>query len=138
MKLAKKTHYGIKMLTFLAAHPDQWYSLPRLGEELDMPALFLKHIAASLKRHRILDSQGGMHGGYRLSRNPREITLAKIFHVLGEPIRLVPCSTKQCNHQKCVTGPFWETVTKNLTVAFENSTLDTIVRASVLPKNNHS
>lgn len=133
MKLARKTHYGIKMLTFLSVHQGEWYSLPRLGQELDMPPLFLKHIAAALKRNRILESQGGMHGGYRLARKPTEITLSKIFRVLGEPIRLVPCTTKQCSHQKCITGPFWESVTNNLVSAFDSTTLDTVVRASRLP-----
>lgn len=126
------------MLAFLAAHRDEWYSLPRLGAELGMPSLFLKHIAAALKRHRILESQGGMRGGYRLARHPAEVTLGKIFHVLGEDIRLVPCSTKQCSHQKCITGPFWEKVTKNLTQAFEATTLETVVQSSVLPARKKS
>jgi len=133
MKLSKKTHYGIKMLAYLATHREEFVSLPQLGADLDMPPLFLKHIAAALKRNRILESQGGMHGGYRLSRNPDEITLGKIFRVLGEPVRLVPCTTKQCNHHKCITGPFWESVANNLNAAFEQTTLATVVAASILP-----
>lgn len=134
MKISQKTHYGIKMLTFLAAHPGEWYSLPKLGEILAMPPLFLKHIAASLKRHRIIESQGGIHGGYRLRRDPTEITLAKIFHILGEDVRLMPCPTRQCSHRACVTGPFWETVTGNLMAAFEGSTLAHVIAASRLPE----
>lgn len=121
------------MLAYLASHRDQYTSLPQMGDELDMPPLFLKHIAAALKRNRILESQGGMHGGYRLSRNPEEITLGKIFRALGESVRLVPCTTKQCNHQKCMTGPFWESVADNLNSAFDQTTLATVVAVSVLP-----
>lgn len=133
MRLARKTHYGIQMLTYLAHHSDEWISLRTLSERLKIPLSFLKHIALALKRSRILKSQGGVRGGYRLARPPAEITLAAIFRSLSEHIRLEPCRTRQCNHQRCITGRFWESVGTNIQTAFEKSTLEQIISASTVP-----
>lgn len=130
MRLTNKTHYGFQLLTFLARHHGEWFSLSTLAQELDLPLSFLKHVASALKRSRILESQGGMHGGYRLNRPPAEITLAMVTKSLSEPIRLLPCRAKQCSHQKCITGRFWETVNSNIQHAFEKTTLDTIIRTA--------
>ncbi len=129
MRLAQKTHYGIQALTFLADHPAEWISLRFLAESLHLSLPFLKHIAVALKRNRILKSQGGLRGGYQLAKAPEDITVLAIFRALGEPIRLEPCKTKQCNHQKCITGAFWEGVSRNLETAFESTTLAVILRS---------
>lgn len=128
MRIAQKTHYGIQALVYLADHRDEWVSLRTLADSLNISLAFLKHIAVALKRNRILRSQGGLRGGYQLARSPAEISLMAIFRSLGEPIRLEPCKTKQCNHQKCVTGVFWEGVSRNLQAAFEQTTLDVVLR----------
>lgn len=128
MRLARKTHYGMQLLTHLARHHNQWFSLTELADELKIPHSFLKHIAVALKRSRILDSQGGMRGGYCLSRDPQTITIAMIFKSLDEELNLLPCRTKHCTHRTCLTGHFWETVTGNLRQAFENSTLEIMAK----------
>ncbi len=132
MRLAKKTHYGIQVLTYLAGRPGDWVSLTTLAKELNISLPFLKHIASALKRGRIVASLGGMHGGYRMSRPIDQLNLGSILKSLGEPIRLLPCKTKQCNHRRCLTGRFWESVNTNLQTAFDQTTLETIVRASTL------
>jgi Rrf2 family iron-sulfur cluster assembly transcriptional regulator len=136
MRLARKTHYGIQILTYLAVHESDWTSLRTLADELKIPLSFLKHIGLALKRSRILKSLGGVKGGYRLAKTPTEITLAMIFRSLGEIIRLEPCKAKQCNHTKCVTGRFWEGVSANIASAFEQTTLEQVIRASTLPSKN--
>lgn len=128
MRLAKKTHYGIQVLTYLADRPLEWVSLTTLAKELHISLPFLKHIASALKRGRIVASLGGMHGGYRISRPIDQLSLGSILKSLGEPIRLLPCKTKQCNHSRCLTGRFWESVNTNLQTAFDQTTLATIVR----------
>ncbi len=128
MRLASKTHYGIQILVYLALAPgEDWVSLRSLSQELHLSLPFLKHIAATLKKSRILKSQGGMHGGYRLGLAPEAISLSSIFKSLNEPIKLTPCKARQCSHQKCVTGSFWESVTTNIQSAFDQTTLATIL-----------
>ncbi len=136
MRLARKTHYGIQILTYLAGHDTEWLSLRILAEELKIPLSFLKHIGLALKRSRILKSLGGVHGGYCLAKTPNEITLSMIFRSLGETVRLEPCKARQCNHTKCVTGRFWEGVSANIASAFDQTTLEQVIRASTLPTKN--
>lgn len=136
MRLARKTHYGIQILTYLAQQQDDWMSLRTLADELKIPLSFLKHIGLALKRSRILKSLGGVRGGYRLAKTPGEITLAMIFRSLGEVVRLEPCKARQCNHGKCITGRFWEGVSANIASAFEQTTLEQVIRASAPPTKN--
>lgn len=56
-----------------------------------IPRKFLESILLDLKRHGILDSRKGRHGGYSLRRPPHDISVADVIHALDGSVALVPC-----------------------------------------------
>ena len=50
-----------------------------LARRREIPGQFLEQLFATLRRAGLLRSQRGVHGGYVLTRDPREITLSANF-----------------------------------------------------------
>jgi Rrf2 family protein len=63
-------------------------SVPRhaIATTQDIPPKFLEHILADLKRSQIVSSARGAVGGYRLGRDPREVTMADIIRAVEGPL----------------------------------------------------
>jgi Rrf2 family protein len=92
MLLTMKARYAIRALTALARHNE---SRPMLTLDIarieNIPRRFLSGIMLELRRHSLLVSRRGRHGGYVLKRPPEEITIATVLSVVGNPIASEPC-----------------------------------------------
>ncbi len=86
MVFSKSTSYGIRALAYLAHYPDRLCGAPEISTELQIPPVYLRKILGELRRHRLLASVKGIHGGYRLNGSPESITFWDVFCLL-EPDR---------------------------------------------------
>ena len=85
MRLSKKVEYGIVAIVHLTqrARTGRTYLQSReIAEHEHLPGKFLESILLALKSGGILESKVGAGGGYRLIRDPRELTLAEVIHAL--------------------------------------------------------
>ncbi|NCB93848.1 MAG: Rrf2 family transcriptional regulator [Clostridia bacterium] len=83
MKLSKKGRYGIRALIDLAVYSrDTHVSLNSIAERNNISPQFLEQVFASLRRAGIVRSIKGPQGGYLLSSEPENITVASILEVL--------------------------------------------------------
>lgn len=84
MKLSSRTQYAVQALTYLVRHYGQqeWAQIAEIAEAEKIPKKFLEHVLLDLRKADIVESKKGQHGGYRLSRPPKDITL-------GEALRAV-------------------------------------------------
>ena len=57
-----------------------------IADAQEIPAKFLEHILADLKRGRLVGSVRGAEGGYWLNRPPHEITMADIIRAVEGPL----------------------------------------------------
>jgi Rrf2 family protein len=107
--LSKKTQYGLKALGYLAA---QYGKGPVLISDIakakQIPIKFLENILLLLKTNKILDSKKGKGGGYFISTNPKNITVADAIRIIDGPIALLPCVSlnfykkcDDCNETHC-------------------------------------
>ena len=76
----RSSEYAIRALTFLAIHQegDQFHLAREMSEVLGIPAPFLGKILQPLVMRGILESQRGRNGGFRLLKDPTEVTLMHI------------------------------------------------------------
>lgn len=76
----RSTEYAIRALTYLAIHQegDQFHLAREMSEVLGIPAPFLGKILQPLVMRGILESQRGRNGGFRLCKEPEEVTLMHI------------------------------------------------------------
>ena len=83
MKLSMKSRYGLRALIDLAIHSrDEQVALGNVAERNGISPQYLEQVFASLRKAGIVKSVKGPQGGYFLSRDPKEISVADIVTVL--------------------------------------------------------
>src|SRR5262252_3857701 len=83
MIFSKATSYGIRALAYIASRPESGLGgVLEIAAHEDIPPAYLRKILGELRRHRLLRSVKGIHGGYELGRPAEEITLWEVFKVL--------------------------------------------------------
>jgi Rrf2 family protein len=86
MKLSRTVAYAIHAALQLALS-DSGDAIPcnRLATDGKMPERFLPQILRSLVTHGILASARGIDGGYRLARDPSDISLLEVIEAVDGP-----------------------------------------------------
>lgn len=86
MKVSVRSTYGILAAMEIALHG---YRVPIQAKTIatrhGIPARFLEHILNGLKRAGLIESVRGSQGGYLLTKNPADISLAQIVEALDGP-----------------------------------------------------
>lgn len=87
MKLSRTVTYALQAALQLAQNES---SLPvpcsHLAEQGQMPERFLLQILRSMVTHGVLQSTRGVEGGYRLRRQPEEISLLEVIEAVDGPL----------------------------------------------------
>ena len=97
LKLTKKADYGLIALRHLGAARSS-ASAKDIADAYRIPLAMLSKILQSLARAGLLVSEQGTHGGYRLARDPRDITALEVIRTIDGPIILTHCFTE---HAEC-------------------------------------
>lgn len=94
--LSSKAKYAVRAATFLAkrARTGGWAQTAEIAEEEEIPRKFLEVILVQLRDHGLVESRRGAQGGYRLLRDPDEISVADIMRVVDGPLALTPCASR--------------------------------------------
>lgn len=87
MRVSARADYAIRALLELAASPD---SAPLRAETIAraqaIPAKYLENLLVDLRRARLVASQRGVNGGYRLARPAAAISLADVIRAIDGPL----------------------------------------------------
>jgi Rrf2 family protein len=87
MRVSARADYAIRALLELAATADGG---PMTGEAIahaqGIPAKYLETLLAELRRARLVTSQRGQEGGYRLARAASAISLADVIRAIDGPL----------------------------------------------------
>jgi Rrf2 family protein len=97
LKLTKKADYGLIALRHLAGERGG-ASAKDIADSYGIPLPLLSKILQKLARSGLLISEQGTHGGYRLARDPHEITTLEVIRTIDGPIILTQCFTE---HTAC-------------------------------------
>lgn len=82
MKLTTRSEYALLALIYLGRNQtDGPIASARIAEAQKIPLKYLEQIMSAMQRSGYVSSIKGQHGGYRLARNPREISLAQVIRL---------------------------------------------------------
>lgn len=102
LKLTKRADYGLIALKHLANRRPASASAKDIADSYGIPLPLLSKVLQKLARAGFLISEHGTNGGYRLSRDPREITALEVIRSIDGPIFLTSCFTEhgsgECQH----------------------------------------
>ena len=86
------------MMVLALGHGHGPILLKVIAERQHLPTTYLEQLMVPLRKARLVTATRGVNGGYLLTRDPAQITLAEIIHVLEGPIELVDCTAvASCN-----------------------------------------
>lgn len=93
MHVSAKADYGMRALLELAdaynKNPTQLVKGEAIATAQGIPLKFLEGILRQLRQSGIVTSQRGADGGYRLDRNPSEVSIADVVRALDGPLAAV-------------------------------------------------
>ena len=92
LELTRRADYGIRaMIAVARADPSSPLSARRISDAMAIPGRFPAQVMADLARAGLVASTGGRHGGYRLGRPARTISLLEIIEALERDARRRRC-----------------------------------------------
>jgi len=106
LKLTKKADYGLIALRHLACQAQNGSikvtgSAKEIADRYRIPLPLLSKVLQTLVRAGLLVSEQGANGGYRLSRDPHEITALEVIRSIDGPIILTQCFTEHDEPIEC-------------------------------------
>jgi Rrf2 family protein len=89
MKLTRASSYALHAVMYMASQKDKDGPIPShlIAHDRGIPERFLLKVLKPLVVAQLLHSIKGPHGGYRLARPAREITVLDIIEAVDGPIR---------------------------------------------------
>lgn len=87
MRVSQRGLYALKALVHLAvAYGRGVVKIREVAEAEGIPEKFLESILLSLRNARVVSSQRGRDGGYRLRRPPEEILIGDVVRLIDGPL----------------------------------------------------
>jgi len=87
VRVSAKSDYALRALIEIARSADaRAISAEELGRLQDVPHGFLQAILADLRKADIVISQRGQSGGWRLARQPQDISVAEVIRAVDGPL----------------------------------------------------
>ncbi len=136
MKVSTKGRYGLKAMVFIASNCEtSCVSLRSIAEQEGISENYLEQLIAQLKKHKLLKSVRGAHGGYILAKEAKDITVGDILRALEGSLSPVDCSDKDCScgtncGTGCSTKHVWEKIDNSIA-----QTVDAISLESLIERN---
>lgn len=129
MKISSKTHYGVQVLSLLAAKND-CLSAKELEKYTGVSSKYLEKVLRILISTGAIASTRGTNGGYTLSKPAEEIKMGEIVRALEEDnMEIIGCVNKQgcC----CPSSALWKKLFDGINDILEGVSLKDIVSGKV-------
>ncbi len=130
MKLSTRGHYGLLAMVELAKHHGQGpLSLSDIAQASELSLAYLEQLFGPLRQAGLVEGTRGVRGGYRLTRDPAEITVGEVVRVLEGTIGPVDCAvegeTVDCcsRSTSCATKEMWQRVRESILEVLDNTSL---------------
>ncbi|MBI4598971.1 Rrf2 family transcriptional regulator [Candidatus Uhrbacteria bacterium] len=135
-EVSTRLHYGMVFMAELAAShgTPEPVSLQKLCRESGfMSEAYLEEVAAAFRAVGLIQGVRGRHGGYRLAKDPQDISVENIVTALEGPVTLVSCqngSPDACPmERRCASKDLWQHVRSGLSATLRGMTLRDVVSA---------
>ena len=137
--ISTKGEYGVRIMVDLARHyGERPRSLTDISQAEMLPLAYLEQLVKLLREANppLVTSTRGAHGGYRLNRNPEDISMGEIVRVLEGPIAPMICATEGEMTQicgfldSCKTKYLWAKLRDVVAQTLDSMTLADLVKES--------
>lgn len=135
MKISTRVRYGLKALVYIAekSREDKLVRIKEIADDQNISVQYLEQILFKLKNENIIEGKRGPNGGYRLAKNPEEITLHELYKILDEEEKVIDCNESKehkanCTGQNCGSSCIWSKLDSAMTKILEETTLNDFIK----------
>ena len=127
MLFSETTGYGIRALAYLAKNsPNDLCGLQEIAEKEGIPSAYLGKLLGDLRKHQLLRSVKGIHGGYELAIPADSITLWDVYQILDPLIDFDQCilGLNHCDNKcPCTLHNSWMPLRENFVNLLRTKTI---------------
>lgn len=137
MHVTAKVDYAVRAMVELAAADGGPLKGEAIATVQEVPLSFLENILIELRHARLVRSQRGREGGYRLARPAEEITVADVIRAVEGPIASVRSESPDEIAYSGTAEPLrevWIALRANMRAVLESVTLADIAAAALPTK----
>ncbi len=129
MKISSKTHYGVQILSLLAA-ADGTVSAKELEKRTGVSSKYLEKVLKILLSANAVKATRGKNGGYMLAKDAGDIRMGEIVGALEEDnLEFIDCvnSSGCC----CPSSKLWQKLYDEMLTILNGITLNDIVEGNI-------
>jgi len=116
------------MVSLARNYHNQSYSLQKIATEEKISLSYLERLIAKLKKANLVLSEKGAKGGYRLSREPKDITAGEIIEVMEGTLSPFAClDNNLCKQKGCAAKQVWHKLSKAIRSTLDDITLEELI-----------
>ncbi|HXG26438.1 MAG TPA: Rrf2 family transcriptional regulator [Candidatus Binatia bacterium] len=134
MRVSARADYAIRALLELAAADDAPTRADAIARAQSIPPKFLENLLVDLRRARLVVSQRGQAGGYRLARPASQVSLADVFRAVEGPLADVrDLAPEDVTYPGPATAlrDVWVALRASMRSVLETTTLADVVRGTL-------
>lgn len=125
MQFHLTSDYAIRTVLYLAIHSDRVCPTKEICEEMAIPPRYMYKITKDLCKANIMVTVQGVHGGYKLVKNPEDITLFDILSLTEQTMQINGCIEDEsyCSRNAtavCTVRKQFERISKVIEEEFRN------------------
>jgi Rrf2 family protein len=118
LKLSTRGRYGLRAMIELARDTGHDpVNLGSIAESQSIPQKYLYSVLEALKVNGLVTATRGVGGGYRLARDPDEISVLDVVEAVEGPLLVVDCvgDPQLCGRaDHCATRELWQETTAEI------------------------
>jgi len=137
VKVTAKADYAVRAVLELATVDEGLVKGERIAHAQGIPLKFLENILIDLRHAGIVHAQRGAEGGYRLARDPAQVTLGEVIRAVEGPLANVRGNRPESLAYEGTAEPLkdvWVAVRASLRSVLESVTLADLA-AGELPES---
>ena len=131
MQITRQADYATRAILYLArVEKDERVATSQVAKEQKIPPSFLAKIISQLSIAGLLNTSRGAHGGIKLARNARDISLLEVIEAIDGPINLNMCVEGEGNcmfEENCPLRPVWCDAREELVTKLKNTTFAQLI-----------
>jgi Rrf2 family protein len=135
LKISRLSDYGLLASVYLARHRGEVVSAREIASFYTLPLPAVSKVLKILGEAGVVHSHRGQAGGYRIERDPEQISLGDLLEILEGPWELVDCETVDphgsavCSIRAgCPSRSFMFSINRAIKGAFEQISLGDLAR----------
>lgn len=132
MNISTKTRYGFRLMIYLGLNEaaNEPVQLGEIAEKENISLKYLEKIVQMLKKDGLVMVKRGPRGGYRLSRESRNISLLDVYNSLEGSCAVIDCCETGFDCERkgvCSTSTLWCQLSDVISSFFSERTLESLI-----------